>query len=48
MTSGGVTTSVGSSSQHINVDSVSSGRYFNWGANFNLGGLFNAIVRLFM
>lgn len=48
MTSGGVTTSVGSSSQHINVDSVSSGRYFNWGADFNLGSLFNAIVRLFM
>lgn len=47
-TTGGVRTDVGSTSVHSNVDTVSTGNYFNWGANFNLGGLFNAIVRLFL
>lgn len=44
---GGVSTSVSSTAAHSNVDTVSRGDYFNWGANFNLGGIFSALVRLF-
>ncbi len=43
---GGVITSVGSTAAHSNVDTISRGEYFNWGANFNIGGIFNALVRL--
>lgn len=43
---GGVVTSVASTAAHSNVDTVSRGDYFNWGANFNLGGIFSALVRL--
>ena len=45
---GGVMTTVASTAAHSNVDTVSRGEYFNWGANFNLGGIFSALVRLFM
>lgn len=32
---------------HSNVDNITSNQYNGWSANFNLGGLFNALVRLF-
>lgn len=45
---GGTSTSVSSSATHANVDTVSHGQYVNWGADFNLGGIFNALIRLFL
>lgn len=32
---------------HSNVDNITSSQYGGWSANFNLGGLFNALIRLF-
>lgn len=32
---------------HSNVDNITRNQYGGWSANFNLGGLFNALVRLF-
>lgn len=40
-------TSVGASAVHTQVDTDSTGSYFNWDANFNLGRMFNALVGLF-
>ncbi|OUQ34535.1 hypothetical protein [Faecalibacterium sp. An122] len=40
--------SVSAVATHSNVDTISSGRYFDWGASFNLGSLFNQLVRLFL
>ncbi len=42
-----VSTSGSGSVQHINVDTTQSTDYGNWSASFNLGSLFNALVRLF-
>ena len=48
------TTAVGGSAQagatatHTQIQTGISDTYFNWGANFNLGGLFNALIRLFL
>lgn len=33
---------------HSSVDTISSGQYFDWGASFNLGSFFNALIRLFL
>lgn len=32
---------------HSNVDNITSSQYGGWSANFNLGGLFSALLRLF-
>lgn len=32
---------------HSNVDNITRNQYGGWSANFNLGGLFSALVRLF-
>lgn len=32
---------------HSNVDNITQNQYGGWSANFNLGGLFSALVRLF-
>lgn len=40
--------SVSAVATHSNVDTISSDRYFDWGASFNLGSLFNQLVRLFL
>lgn len=38
---------VGATATHTQVQTGINDTYFNWGANFNLGGFFNALIRLF-
>lgn len=40
--------SVSAVATHSNVDTISSGRYFDWDASFNLGTLFTRLINLFL
>ena len=37
---------VSATATHATVQTDTTGTYFNWGADFNLGGIFNALLRL--
>lgn len=38
---------VGATATHTQIQTGINDTYFNWGANFNLGSFFNALIRLF-